>query len=42
MEAKIEELNQEMSYRAEYLKKEQVEIEAVREEVKGKEIYLQE
>lgn len=42
MEAKIEELTQEMSYRAEYLKKEQAEIEHVREEVKGNKSYLQE
>ena len=40
MEAKVEELTQEISQRAEYLQKEQVEIEKVRNEVQAKNQYL--
>jgi len=32
LETKIEELNREMAYRTEYLKKESVEVQALREE----------
>ena len=42
MEARIEQLSQEIAYRAEYLQKERSEVQALVDEVEGNESYLRE